>query len=189
MAGTWRRLQSTRRIVRWPIKWGIFAVVFLLTLYPHPNFLRRHIQHLRGLDRLPDSAEPALAPLAARFRSYLEDQGVSPSDGPALLAAVNRFVHREVPYAWDWEVWGVADYLPTVAEVVARGREDCDGRAVVAAALLRGENIPAELVKRGARIRVGVKEVGVLRRTFGDVMPGTLVAYAITERAYLWTIL
>ena len=39
-------------------------------------------------------------------------------------------------------------------------------------------NIPAELVKRGARIRVGVREVGALRRTFGDVLPGTLVAYA-----------
>lgn len=38
-------------------------------------------------------------------------------------------------------------------------------------------NIPAELVRRGARVRVGGTEVGALRRTFGDVSPGTLVAY------------
>ena len=35
------------------------------------------------------------------------------------------------------DVWGVVDYLPNTEEVLRAGREDCDGRAVVAASLLR----------------------------------------------------
>jgi len=33
--------------------------------------------------------------------------------------------------------WGGMDSIPTVAEVAAKGREDCDGRAVVAASILK----------------------------------------------------
>jgi len=40
----------------------------------------------------------------------------------------------------------VADYVPTLAEVLAAGTEDCDGRAVVATALLRARGIDARLV-------------------------------------------
>jgi hypothetical protein len=45
---------------------------------------------------------------------------------------VQAFVEHAVPYAFDWDVWGVVDYLPTVEEVMSAGREDCDGRAVIA---------------------------------------------------------
>jgi hypothetical protein len=43
-------------------------------------------------------------------------------------------------------VWGNAEYLPTLAEVFEQGREDCDGRAVVAASLLRRMGHDAWLV-------------------------------------------
>jgi len=58
-----------------------------------------------------------------------------------------------------------------------------DGKAVVGEVIFADRfgnlisNIPVELVKRGARIRVGGTEVGALRRTFADVSPGTPVAY------------
>jgi hypothetical protein len=58
-----------------------------------------------------------------------------------------------------------------------------DGKVVVGEVIFADRfgnlisNIPVELVKRGARIRVGGTEVGALRRTFGDVSPGTPVAY------------
>lgn len=59
--------------------------------------------------------------------------------------AVQRFVYKKVKYDWDWNVWGSADYMPTVAEMFNNAKhdpkgiihEDCDGRAVMAASLMR----------------------------------------------------
>ncbi|MBX3394635.1 MAG: hypothetical protein KF841_04655 [Phycisphaerae bacterium] len=67
---------------------------------------------------------------------------------------VENLVYREVRYQWDWEVWGVADYMPTVAEMFEQARkapdgvlrEDCDGRAVMAASLMRRLGYKSELV-------------------------------------------
>jgi len=98
------------------------------------------------LHSLPDPTEPELASVRDRFERFLAEQKSTQSSPEAVLDLVNTFVCREIPYSWDWEVWGVADYTPTVAEVIKQGREDCDGRAVLAAALLRARGIPAELV-------------------------------------------
>jgi len=146
MLGLWRRLQYAPAWLRWPAKWAIFLVVTFGVLFPNPNLLRRHIQHLRQLDSLPNPDEPTLAPVAARFDAYLTERGIDTLDAAVLLREVQKFVQHEIPYAWDWDVWGVAEYLPSLAEVIASGREDCDGRAVLAAALLRAKGIPAELV-------------------------------------------
>jgi hypothetical protein len=120
--------------------------VSLLVLFPRPGLIPRHIQHLHQLESLPDPNEPSLEPVKARFDQYLEARGVQTADPQVLLAEVNAFVRREITYSWDWDTWGVAEYLPTLAEVIASGREDCDGRAVLAAALLRSKGIAAELV-------------------------------------------
>ncbi len=58
---------------------------------------------------------------------------------------VEKFTYEKVKYDWDWNVWGSADYMPTVAEMFESAgnqpdgviREDCDGRAVMAASLMR----------------------------------------------------
>ena len=67
---------------------------------------------------------------------------------------VERFVYERVPYAWDWDLWGSADYMPTVEEMYQQSlrdperklREDCDGRAVLAASLLRRLGYESKLV-------------------------------------------
>lgn len=67
---------------------------------------------------------------------------------------VERFVYEKVLYAWDWDTWGCADYIPTIEEMFTKlpraggGRlfEDCDGRAVVAASLMRRLGFDAQLV-------------------------------------------
>lgn len=146
MTGLWRRLQLAPAYVRWPAKWLAFLTVTFLVLFPNPALLPRHISHMRSMDRLPNPAEPALKPVSARFDAYLAQKGVNTNNPDVLLREVNTFVRHEIPYAWDWEVWGAAEYLPTLAEVIASGREDCDGRAVLAAALLRARGIQAQLV-------------------------------------------
>lgn len=67
---------------------------------------------------------------------------------------VENLIYREVRYQWDWDGWGVADYMPTVAEMFEQARkssdgvlrEDCDGRAVMAASLMRRLGYKSELV-------------------------------------------
>lgn len=67
---------------------------------------------------------------------------------------VERFIYERVPYAWDWDLWGSADYMPTVEEMYQQSlrdadgklREDCDGRAVLAASLLRRLGYQSKLV-------------------------------------------
>lgn len=146
MPALWQRLQSTRPAWRWPIKWCLLALVVFLTLYPRPDLFARHINHFNRLNSLPDPADPALAPLRAKFVQHLQTRGLLHAPPEQLLDEVNAFVRRQIPYSWDWDNWGVADYIPTLPEVIARGTEDCDGRAVVAAALLRSLGVPANLV-------------------------------------------
>ncbi|NLX12824.1 MAG: transglutaminase domain-containing protein [Phycisphaerales bacterium] len=156
----WHNIQTARRRYRWPIKWGILILVVLFVLYPRPTLLIRHIGHLRNLHALPDPQEPSLQPIKEQFDAYAVERGAE--DGTAPLDAVEQFVYELIPYAWDWEVWGVADYIPTVREVIETGREDCDGRAVLAAALLRSRGIEAYLVGGNGHIWVATE--------FGETM-------------------
>ncbi len=135
---------------RGPVKMAVLAVTLFLVCYPYPLLYIRHARRSRNPNALinPDSA--ALQPMLEELKPRLE--GVSP--GAEALEVVEKFVYEKVPYAWDWDVWGVVDYLPTVEEVAAMGREDCDGRAVVAASLLRNLGYKADLVSDGAHVWV-----------------------------------
>lgn len=145
MQSIWLGLQRAPVPLRWPIKWAVFILVTFLVLYPYPWVFARQVRHLRQLDALPDPQHPAVAELAERFEARLAATA-DPSDPKAVLSAVDQFVREQIPYAWDWDTWGVADYVPTLDELLAVGREDCDGRAVLAASLLRRRGIEAHLV-------------------------------------------
>jgi hypothetical protein len=133
--------------------------------------LARHVQHWRDPNSLLDPAEPALQPLAQELRETLPPD-LSPRD---RLKRVQQFVLERVPYAWDWDTWGMADYLPTVAEALEAGHEDCDGRAVVAASLLRALGQEATIVTDFAHVWV--------RTPMGDLMgPGRADAVVATDR-------
>lgn len=129
----WRAIHALPRLVRWPLKFATFLVVVGLALYPRPGGILVLLERVRDLDALIDPACPALAPLEAEVRQAV----AASAGGVATLRAVEAVVYEHVPYAHDWDTWGNAEYLPTVAEVFAQGREDCDGRAIVSASLLR----------------------------------------------------
>lgn len=130
----WRRLhQRLPPIVRWPLKAAFVALVVLLALYPRLDLLAANLRHWSDLNALIDPHDPRLAALEREVEARAAE-----SDPDAKLHAhVERVVYRAIPYAFDWETWGVMDYLPTLSQVLDQGREDCDGRAVVAASLLR----------------------------------------------------
>ncbi|MCA9288820.1 MAG: hypothetical protein KDA05_09565 [Phycisphaerales bacterium] len=146
----------SRRRWRWPFKAGIAVVVTTLVLFPRVDLLVRNIGHWARLDELIEPDAPGLAALESRVRERLAisppegEPGAAstarPVDAALVLATTQAVVEDAIPYAWDWETWGVADYVPRVEETLAKGREDCDGRAVVAASLLRRMGHDARLV-------------------------------------------
>ena len=138
----WQRLHHRPRWVRWPLKAGFLLVVVALTLYPKVWLIPAWVQRLANLNSVLDPQHPGLA-------SFQEDVTAAVGGSASLVDAaepVEHVVCRRIPYAYDWETWGVMDYLPTVDEVLAAGREDCDGRAVIAASLLRRMGFEAWLV-------------------------------------------
>ena len=136
------KLNRARRRHRWPIKCAILGLTWFLVCFPYPRLFLRHVAHWRNPNALIDTKAPALQPLAADLRSLIHDG----DDPQRVLKAVEGYVCQRIPYAFDWETWGVADYLPTLDEVLEMGREDCDGQAVVAANLLQSIGYRAELV-------------------------------------------
>ncbi|MGQ9651388.1 MAG: hypothetical protein ACUVXJ_14870 [Phycisphaerae bacterium] len=146
MAILGRRLERTPFWIRWPVKWVVFAAVVFAVCYPYPSLLRRHLRNLKQIDKLPDPTEPLLQPMVRDLDKHLADRGVTTSAPAEWLKQVEVFVNHRIPYAFDWDSWGVVDYLPTLAEIIQQGKEDCDGRAVVAAALIRAKIGEARLV-------------------------------------------
>jgi hypothetical protein len=143
-----------RRRWRWPIKVALFLAVVFLTCFPYPRQFVRHVRHLANLQAMIEPDHPRLAEWEREVRQRLatssqpvDSANVSqPVSTPSASAQriVERFVLEKVQYEWDWNLWGSADYLPTVGEMFERSdaaggtvREDCDGRAVMAASLMK----------------------------------------------------
>ncbi len=165
---TWN---SWRWYCRLPLKWAIFGLTLLAVCFPYPTRLARHLDHWRDLDALVDPDAPALGPLVDELRPLMTDD----LTGKEALKRVERFVYQKVPYDWDWNTWGMADYLPTVDEVLSKGREDCDGQAVVAASLLRHFGYDARLVANFAHMWV--------KTSAGETMsPGKRKTVVSTDR-------
>lgn len=127
---------------RTPVKLLFLLSVTVLTLYPRLDYVPTWIGRIQNLSSVVDPGNPNLEALESTVRGKLKG-GETPKQ---VLNLVEAAVYKAVPYAWDWDTWGVVDYLPTVDEVFAKGREDCDGRAVIAASLLRRMGYEAELV-------------------------------------------
>lgn len=156
------------------LKWGLLALVLLAVAYPRPHLLVRNIARWRNLDSLIDPDNPALDPLAAELAPRLD--GVPP--GPHALEIVQDYVLRRIPYAWDWDTWGVLDYVPTVEETLALGREDCDGRAVVAASLLRRFGYDARITSDLSHVWVRTS-AGETMTPVRSASGGTIIAASI----------
>ena len=153
--------QGWRWYSRIPLKWCLFSLVTLVVLFPNPMQLWRHVQRLSDYNQMIDPDAPELADWEREIREILTAKAAGAAGAAELAPAephwgtalsprhvqqeVERFVLAKVQYAWDWDVWGAADYMPTVREMFERAaaapdgvvREDCDGRAVMAASLMR----------------------------------------------------
>ena len=156
---------------RLPSKWAIFGLTLLIVCFPYPARLVRHLDHWRDLNALVEPDAVSLRPLVEELRPQM----TADVTGKEAIKRVERFVYQKIPYDWDWNTWGMADYLPTVDEVLSKGREDCDGQAVVAASLLRAFGYDAQLVANFAHMWV--------KTSAGEGMsPGKRKVVVSTER-------
>jgi hypothetical protein len=180
---TWRALNRWPWHGRCPLKILLLVIVVFFTLYPKFWLLPRTIERYGDMNSVLDPTYPELAPLEEQVRSELP----ASADAKATLAAVQKAVYQRIPYAWDWDIWGNCDYLPTVAEVFQKGREDCDGQAVVAASLLRRMGIQANLVSDILHVWVDTPRGETMSPTGGEK---TLVGTPSGTRPnYSWKLL
>ncbi len=128
--------------VRWPAKVLAGVTAVTAVLFPYPDRLATHVERWQQPNILIEPDHPKITELVAEIEPALE----ADLQPPQILRKVERFVYKKVPYAWDWDTWGTVDYIPTVSEVFEQAREDCDGRAVIAASMLRKLGYEAELV-------------------------------------------
>lgn len=58
---------------------------------------------------------------------------------------IERFALKLIEYQYDWENYGMPDYVATARESVTKRRGDCEDRAIVLASLFEAKNIPYNL--------------------------------------------
>ena len=176
----WRWLETQRPLKRVSLKVALLAGVVLFALYPNPVLLVRQVGHLLNMESLIQPDLPAMPDINRAI-----DQLIA-TNTPTLteFKAVERFVYRRIAYQYDWHGWWNLDYWPTAAEVWERQREDCDGRAVLAASILRARgHADARLVAnlQHVWVAVGTNELmGPMadknfRREGGKLVDGKLV--------------
>lgn len=99
----------------------------LLVLYPNPLRLGASVQRLASPRVNPDAVESLAASL------------------PSEPAAIEEAVLESLPYSYDWEVYAMPWYFPTVEEVLKNGQGDCKARAIVLASILEAKGIPYQI--------------------------------------------
>ncbi|OGN97442.1 MAG: hypothetical protein A2Z77_05280 [Chloroflexi bacterium RBG_13_51_36] len=101
----------------------IFVLWILFVLYPNPANLIISIHRVLNFGADPGAVEFML------------------NDLPSDPAAIEKTVLARIHYRYDWEVYGMPWYCPTVEQVLEKGEGDCNGRALVFASILEAENI------------------------------------------------
>lgn len=103
----------------------MLALWFLLVLYPNPRHLAASVYRLKN---------PPLMPYhVVEIAEQLQDN--SPDE-------IQAFVYSQLPYQYDWEVYNMPWYFPTLDEVLQNGRGDCKARFLLFASLMEELEIP-----------------------------------------------
>lgn len=157
MIHLWRKIHGWPADPRWVLKLSLLIAGVAVILYPKPWLMVTLAQRSRALDSLIQPELQEVGELAAKVQRRVDTaaarlQQEKPTSRPQLrpaefaLLLVEAEVYQRIKYSHDWDTWGVMEYLPTAEEALRSGREDCDGRAIVAASVLRRMGYEAWLV-------------------------------------------
>lgn len=138
----WRQFHAWPLAARFAVKSLLLLTVTFFVLFPDPRLFGTWVSRLQDANGVLDPTDPGLAEIESLVRARIPADA-APRD---VLRVVEAVVYETIPYTWDWDLWGCVDYLPTTAEVLRTRTEDCDGRAVLAASILRRMGYQANLV-------------------------------------------
>lgn len=137
------------------MKLALFSVVLVVVLFPNPILLMKQLKAYLHVDTLIQTTFPGME----RIHQELDAQIPAQATRQQEFQTIQRYVYTQIPYAYDWDNWGNTDFWPTAAEVWQRKKEDCDGRAILAASILRARGFTsARLVGNVRHIWVAVDE-------------------------------
>jgi len=105
----------------------IFILWVIFVLYPNPLNLIISIQRVLNFDADPGAVEFML------------------NDFPSDPAAIEKAVLAGIPYRYDWELYSMPWYCPTIEEVLEQEEGDCKARALVLASVLEAKSIPYQV--------------------------------------------
>jgi len=103
----------------------VAAAWALLVLYPNPVHLLSSIYRLKN---------PPVMPLQVSELA-IELKGAAPHE-------IEQFVYKQIPYQFDWEVYNMPWYFPTLEEALEKENGDCKARYLLFASLLEEMEIP-----------------------------------------------
>ncbi len=128
----WDWLAERSMTIRFGIKLFVFLVVLMIVVSPNPVLNVKQISAYLNTEKLYQSFSD-LETINADIDSMLPEDYSFKDEYNAIV----RFVYQHIPYQFDWDNWSNAEYWPTAEETWKRGREDCDGRAILAVAIFR----------------------------------------------------
>ncbi len=94
-------------------------------LYPNPYYLAVSVYRLKN-----PPIQPVLVTDTAR-----ELKGLGPGE-------IEEYVYARLPYRFDWQVYNMPWYFPSLEEALAGNSGDCKARFILFASLLEELNIP-----------------------------------------------
>lgn len=103
---------------------AMFAFWTFIVCFPNPFvFVRNIVRYLRP-------------PVDPSIINVIDDEI------PDKPEEIERFALNLIKYQYDWQNYGMPDYVATARQAVTRGRGDCEDRAIVLASLFEAKNIP-----------------------------------------------
>ncbi|MCP4395805.1 MAG: transglutaminase domain-containing protein [bacterium] len=129
----WNRTAELRPLWRLLLKMTIFSIVLFFSLNPHPKRFVQQVQRYFQTEHLIQEDFPGIEEINREIDLLLPPNVTQQEE----FLAVQNYVYQHIAYEYDWDNWGNIDFWPKADIVWARQREDCDGRAVLAASILR----------------------------------------------------
>lgn len=79
-------------------------------------------------------------------QANIYSKGNLPNNWKDIAKEVNVWVHENIEYTSDQELWGTGDYWPTSKEVLEKLKEDCDGQSILKWRMLIDRGFPQDHV-------------------------------------------
>jgi len=154
----WIWLAQKKWACRLIVKFGLFVLLFLVITMPNPWLTVKQIAAYIDIEALLNPDFPQMKEINAAIDARLPLHSTFNEEYQTIV----KFVYDSIRYEFDWDNWQNSEYWPSAVDVWQRKREDCDGRAILAASIFRSRGYSDATVVASLRhlwIKVGNQEL------------------------------